>query len=177
MRTIQAAVARKVAVKQQPQLRAQPQGKYQKKKLKVIDNRRRQSLSLPEIPFPVFIMSVSVITAGIILNVAQQALVSQLSYETESVKKEIQLAQQIQDKLLAEKSILESPQRIESVAVNKLSMVKAPKVSYLRIANRDQVDTKGSNESSSANAVHSGKTINQEKSSSGGNLTGSVLTR
>lgn len=69
-----------------------------------------------------------------IINVAQQALVSQLSFEIDSVKKQIQIAQQAQDKLLAEKAILESPQRIESVATGKLSMVKAPKVSYLRIA-------------------------------------------
>jgi len=50
------------------------------------------------------------------------------------VKKEIQIAQQEQDKLLARKAKLESPQRIESVAINKLSMVKAPKISYLRVA-------------------------------------------
>ncbi|NCO66798.1 MAG: hypothetical protein COW32_03310 [Candidatus Aquicultor secundus] len=133
MRTI-AQAARKLAVKQQ-QVRYKEQPKP-KKKLKVVEPKRRQSrqvLALPEIPFPVFVMSVTVITAGIIINVAQQAIISQQSYMIESVKKEIQVAQQAQDNLYAHKAILQSPQRIESVAVEKLSMVKAPKVSYLRI--------------------------------------------
>ncbi len=113
-----------------------------KKRLKVVENRRRRTLalSLPQVPFPVFVVSVSVIAAGIIINVAQQAIVSQLSYQIDSVKSKIQSAQQVQDKLLAQEFMLESPQRIESVAVNKLSMVKASKVSYLKIV-ADPKDT------------------------------------
>ena len=120
---------------------ARPEARPRKRhNLRVIDeNARRVSTSKRtsssvEIPFPLFVLSVSALTACIILNVAQQALVSQLSYQTEMVKKEIQIAQQEQDKLLARKAKLESPQRIESVAINKLSMVKAPKISYLRVA-------------------------------------------
>jgi cell division protein FtsL len=128
--TIQAA--RKVAVKQQ-HVRQKEQPKP-KRNLKSVEEKRRQSRSAPEISFPVFVITVSIITVGMIINVAQQALVSQMSYQTELLKKDIQVAQQIHDKLLAEKAILESPQRVESIATNKLSMVKAPKVSYLRIA-------------------------------------------
>ncbi|HCG99462.1 MAG TPA: hypothetical protein DE036_06640 [Actinobacteria bacterium] len=135
MRTIQAAQT--VAVKHPVRPEERPKKRHN---LRVIDeNSRRVSTSRRaassiEIPFPLFVLSVSALTACIILNVAQQALVSQLSYQTEMVKKEIQIAQQEQDKLLARKANLESPQRIESVAINKLSMVKAPKISYLRVA-------------------------------------------
>jgi len=100
----------------------------------VAEERNRHVASLPEIPFPIFVLSVTALTAGIIINVAQHALVSQLNYEIEGAKKEIQLAQQIQEKLLAQKAKLESPQRIESIATTKLSMVKAPRISYLRVA-------------------------------------------
>lgn len=164
MRTIQ-AVARKLAVKQQGRYKERSYSgelPRPKKKLKVVEGRRQQSLALPEMPFPVFVMSVSIITAGIIINVAQQALISQLSYQIESIKKEVQSAQQTQDKLLAQKSILESPQRIEFVAVNKLSMVKAPKVSYLKIAE----DT-----------VTRGKAQVQVKNTARGSSDGSAKTR
>jgi len=128
-----AVAARNVAVKQQhPRQKQKPKPK---EKLRVVEVKRRQSISLPDIPFPVFIISVSLVTAGIMVNVAQQAIVSQLSYEIEAVKREILQEQQVQEKLLAQKSDLESPQRIEEVAINKLSMVKAPRVSYLKIAN------------------------------------------
>lgn len=134
MRTIQHATARKLTTKQHTQHKAHRKSpKKPTKKLRAVEERRRQPRSSPELSFPVFVASVSVITAGMIINVAQQALVSQLSYEIDSVKKEIQVAQQVQDKLLAEKAILESPQRVELVATGKLSMVKAPKVYYLRI--------------------------------------------
>jgi cell division protein FtsL len=85
------------------------------------------------IPFPIFVLSVVALTLGLIINVAQQAMVSQLSYEVDNVKKEIQAAQQVQEKLLAEKAKLESPERIESIAIKRLSMVKAPKISYVRV--------------------------------------------
>lgn len=127
MRTIQAA---RKAVKHQVQHKERPA----RKRLKAVEEKRnRRRFSLPEIPFSIFVLTVSVLTAGIIINVAQKAIVSQISYEIESVKKEIQQAKQIQDRLLAKKARLESPQRIESVAIKKLLMVKAPKISYLRI--------------------------------------------
>lgn len=130
MRAIQAV--RKTTVKHQVQHRE----RSVKKRLKAVEERRNRQWSiLPEIPFPIFVLTVSVLAAGIIINVAQKAIVSQISYEIESVKKEIQQAQQVQDGLLAKKARLESPQRIESVAVKKLLMVKAPKISYLRVYN------------------------------------------
>ncbi|MBE0447692.1 MAG: hypothetical protein IBX64_06290 [Actinobacteria bacterium] len=148
MRTIQ--TARKMTTVRQLQRKEQLKTK---KKLRVVKEKNRHTLSIPEIPFPIFILSVTVLTVGLIVNVAQQALVSQLSYETESVKREIQLAQQVQEKLLAQKVKLESPQRIESIAIKKLSMVKAPKISYIRV----ELDTPrvAANKYSIANPVDS----------------------
>lgn len=99
----------------------------------MVRGKNQRTSPVLEIPFPVFILSVTILTLGLLVNVAQQALLSQLSYEVENVKKEIQLAQQVQEKLLAQKAELESPERIESIAIQKLSMVKAPKVSYIRV--------------------------------------------
>lgn len=135
MRTIQAA--RKIAVKHHVRYGEKPKSR---RNLRVVENQTRRVASSKrpaasvDIPFPVFVLSVTALTVGIIVNVAQQALVSQLSYDVETVKKEIQLAQQEQEKLLARKAKLESPQRIESIATKKLSMIKAPKISYLRVA-------------------------------------------
>lgn len=129
MRAIQ--TARKTTTVRRSQQREQLKTE---KRLRVVDERSSRKASLPEIPFPIFVLFVTVLTAGLIVNVAQQALVSQLSYEIDGVKREIQLAQQTQEKLLAQKAKLESPQRIELIATEKLCMVKAPKISYLRIA-------------------------------------------
>lgn len=129
MRTIQAV--RKATVRHQPLRKEQPKPE---KNLKIVEGRRSKALSLPRVSFPVFILIVSLLTAGVLVNIAQKALVSQLSYDIESLKKEIQTAQQEQDKLLALKARLQSPQRIESVAIGKLSMVSAPKISYLKIS-------------------------------------------
>ncbi len=185
MRTI-AQAARKLAVKQQ-QVRYKEQPRP-KKKLKVVEPKRRQSrqaLALPEISFPVFVMSVTVITAGIIINVAQQAIISQQSYMIESIKKEIQVAQQAQDNLYAQKALLQSPQRIESVAVEKLSMIKAPRVSYLRILDDGSQgmastgNTSPSMSASGSNHYASGRSLtnSQVKASYGGRLGYHALAR
>lgn len=185
MRTI-AQAARKAAVRQQ-QVRYREQPKPNKK-LKVVETRRRQvrqAIALPEIPFPVFVTSVMVITAGIICNVAQQAIISQQGYMIESIKKEIQIAQQAQDNLYAQKAILQSPQRIESVAVKKLSMIKAPKVSYLRIADdvsAGDLSTNGKNPSMSASSGKhhvTGRSITKGRveASNGGRLGHHALAR
>lgn len=173
-----AVAARNVAVKQQyPRQKQKPKPK---KKLRVVEAKRRQSISLPDIPFPVFIVSVSLVTAGIMVNVAQQAIVSQLSYEIEAVKKEILQAQQVQEKLLAQKSDLESPQRIEEVAINKLSMVKAPRVSYLKVIN-DGLSTGASSSklsySSKSGAAGKGESPGRVRASSGGRLGMSALAQ
>jgi len=115
------------------------------------------------------------------VNVAQQAIVSQLSYEIEAVKKEILQAQQVQEKLLAQKSDLESPQRIEEVAINKLSMVKAPRVSYLKIIN-DGLSTGASSSklsysSKSGAADGKGDSPGRVRASSGGRLGMSALAQ
>jgi cell division protein FtsL len=79
-------------------------------------------------------LTVSAITAGMIVNVAQHALVAQSTYQIEDIKKQIQCEQQIQQKLIAQKARLDSPRRIETVATRQLSMIKAPKTSYLEVA-------------------------------------------
>lgn len=129
MRTIQ--TARKTAAARQLQYKERLKSK---KKLRVVEEKSRRIAPLPKITFPVFALSVTLFTAGLIVNVAQHALVSQLNYEIESIKKNIQLAQQAQEQILAQKAKLESPKRIESIATTKLYMVKAPKISYLRVS-------------------------------------------
>ena len=131
MSTIQ--TARQVSARHQVRRKEQLRTKKSLKLVKACGRAARRTASASELPFSIFVISVSILTAGIIVHVAQQALVSQLSFEIENVKKEIQLAEQTQEQLLAQKAALESPQRIETIATGKLSMVKAPKISYLRI--------------------------------------------
>ncbi|MBI4734065.1 MAG: hypothetical protein HY779_04525 [Rubrobacteridae bacterium] len=85
-----------------------------------------------------------------IVNVAQNALVSQSIYQIEAIKKQIQCEQQIQQKLIAQKARLDSPRRIETVAVGKLSMIKAPKTSYLKVANCGSTEEAGRQNSSAS---------------------------
>ncbi|MDI6717097.1 MAG: hypothetical protein QME63_09160 [Actinomycetota bacterium] len=129
MVTIQAA--KKTAPKQRERYREQPRTG---KKLRVVEAKRNRLIYLPTIPFPLFILSVSILTIGAMINTAQQALIAQQGYEIESIKRDIQLAQQEHDRLLALKARLESPQRIEKIATTKLLMVNVPKVSYLQIS-------------------------------------------
>jgi cell division protein FtsL len=122
-----------------------------KKRLKVVkektlpETKRSVSRSTVQysVPFPVFMLTVSVITAGMIVNVAQHALVAQSTYQMEGIKKQIQVEQQIQQKLIAQKARLDSPRRIEMVATKQLAMIKAPKTSYIKLASNGSMRNSG----------------------------------
>ena len=92
---------------------------------------------------------VSAITAGMIVNVAQHALVSQSTYQIEAMK-EIQQEEQVQQKLIAQKARLDSPRRIETVATKQLSMIKAPKTSYIKVASIKAAEVSGEQNSSAS---------------------------
>lgn len=136
MRTIP-AVAYKDVLRYQSQPQYYDERQKRKKRLKVVKDKKRTASRATvkySVPFPLFMLTVSAITAGMIVNVAQHALVSQSTYQIEAIKKQIQCEQQTQQKLIAQKARLDSPRRIEMVATRQLSMIKAPKTSYLKVA-------------------------------------------
>jgi cell division protein FtsL len=145
------AVAYKDVLSYPAQPRYHNERHKQKKRLKVVKDRSlneaKRSVSRSavqySIPFPVFMLTVSVITAGMIVNVAQHALVAQSTYQIEGIKKQIQVEQQIQQKLIAQKARLDSPRRIEMVATKQLSMIKAPKTSYIKLASSGTMGNSG----------------------------------
>jgi cell division protein FtsL len=152
------AVAYKDVLSYQSQPRYHQERQKHKKQLKVVkqkvvkQKKRTASNTAVQysIPFPLFMLTVSAITAGMIVNVAQHALVSQSTYQVEAIKKEIQMEQQIQQKLIAQKARLDSPRRIETVAIQQLSMIKAPKTSYLKVASIKAAEVSGEQNSSAS---------------------------
>ena len=147
------AVAYKDVLSYQSQPRYHQERQKHKKQLKVVKQKKRTASKTAvqySIPFPLFMLTVSAITAGMIVNVAQHALVSQSTYQVEVIKKEIQMEQQIQQKLIAQKARLDSPHRIETVATQQLSMIKAPKTSYLKVASIKAAEVSGEQNSSAS---------------------------
>ncbi len=84
--------------------------------------------------FAVFLVLTGLLAAAVMANVAEHALIAQESIELESLKGELRVEQALREELLIKRAELESPERIENLAVGKLGMVKPEQVGYLYLA-------------------------------------------
>lgn len=121
-------------VSPQPKTKVTPKVKSKNKsKSKVA--RRRQAYS-----FFVFVVAATLLTAAVMVNVSEHALIAQDAVELENLKGEVQIEQTSREDLLIQKAALESPERIEAIAVGKIGMVRPAQVDYLMLSEpRDNV--------------------------------------
>ncbi len=100
---------------------------------RVVKNRaaRTKTAEQSNVVFNVIIFALIIIAAVALGRVVQFALYNQYAIQNEQLNKEIEDLQQIRQELIGRKLSLESPQRIQSIAMKKLKMIKPVNVRYI----------------------------------------------
>jgi len=81
--------------------------------------------------FYFFMLTAIVLSAIALSRVVLYALYNQYAIENGQIKQNISEVEQTSQELLSQKLALESPQRIESLATNKLKMIRAENIRYI----------------------------------------------
>ncbi len=92
---------------------------------------RRKADEETSVVFKIIIFVLIILAAVALVRVVQFALYNQYALENEQLIKDIGSQQQISQELVSRKLSLESPQRIQSIAMKKLKMVKPANVRYI----------------------------------------------
>ena len=92
---------------------------------------RRKADEETSVVFKIIIFVLIILAAVALGRVVQFALYNQYALENEQLIKDIGSEQQIRQELVSRKLSLESPQRIQSIAMKKLKMVKPANVRYI----------------------------------------------
>ncbi len=92
---------------------------------------RRKADEETSVVFKIIIFVLIILAAVALGRVVQFALYNQYALENEQLIKDIGSQQQISQELVSRKLSLESPQRIQSIAMKKLKMVKPANVRYI----------------------------------------------
>ena len=92
---------------------------------------RRKADEETSVVFKIIIFTLIILSAVALGRVVQFALYNQYALENEQLIKDIGSQQQIRQELVSRKLSLESPQRIQSIAMKKLKMVKPANVRYI----------------------------------------------
>ncbi|MDO8885502.1 cell division protein FtsL [Candidatus Oleimmundimicrobium sp.] len=106
-----------------------PVKKQANKELRLITNKRKQSISLG---FVVVILTI--LSVAILFNAVQQTLVTQNAIEIENLQEILSEEQAYNQKLGIEAAQLKSLDRIQEIALGKLGMVVPNKVRYVKIS-------------------------------------------
>ncbi len=92
---------------------------------------RRKADEETSVVFKIIIFILIILSAVALGRVIQFAVYNQYALENEQLIKDIGSQQQIRQELVSRKLSLESPQRIQSIAMKKLKMVKPANVRYI----------------------------------------------
>jgi len=92
---------------------------------------RRKADEETSVVFKIIIFVLIILAAVALGRVVQFALYNQYALENEQLIKDIGSQQQIRQELVSRKLSLESPQRIQSIAMKKLKMIKPADVRYI----------------------------------------------
>ncbi|KKN61043.1 hypothetical protein LCGC14_0526020 [marine sediment metagenome] len=92
---------------------------------------RRKADEETSVVFKIIIFVLIILAAVALGRVVQFALYNQYALENEQLIKDIGSEQQIRQELVSRKLSLESPQRIQSIAMKKLKMIKPADVRYI----------------------------------------------
>ena len=92
---------------------------------------RRKAADETSVVFKIIVFALIIISAVALGRVVQFALYNQYALENEQLIKDIGSEQQIRQELVSRKLSLESPQRIQSIAMKKLKMIKPADVRYI----------------------------------------------
>ena len=92
---------------------------------------RQKTVEHGNVVFNVIIFALIIIAALALGRVVQFALYNQYALQNEQLNKKINDQQQLRQELVGRKLSLESPQRIQSIAMKKLKMIKPVNVRYI----------------------------------------------
>lgn len=81
--------------------------------------------------FGTFLSIVLLLAVVIMFNLSQRALIAQETLQVEKLKTALEREEVIYEKLLLQTKNLRSPQRVETVATQKLAMIKPTQIRYI----------------------------------------------
>lgn len=122
------------AAKLKPQIAPRKQAKkHSSKELRVVKSKNRFFLPDAAALFSVFLISSILLAVGLIFNVSQRALIAQVALENKRLEDQFEKEQIRREKLMIGKVELNSSERIEKIAVEKLGMVNSTEINYLEL--------------------------------------------
>ncbi len=92
--------------------------------------------------FACFVAVCTAVTGLLILSVFLQVSVAQNELKTRELERQIALEARHQEEIRAEIATLESPSRVEKLAVEKLKMVQVAKLEYLEAPSSEMAEAK-----------------------------------
>jgi len=122
------------AAKLKPQVIPRNQTRKQtKRRLKVVKPRKRLIMVDSASLFSLFLFLSFFLATGLIFNVSQRALIAQVALENKQLEDVLEKEQLKEQRLFIAKAKLNSPDRIEKIAVEKLGMICSSEVNYLEL--------------------------------------------
>lgn len=91
----------------------------------------RKSVNRAQIVFQIAMLIAFVLASIALIRVVQYALYNQYALGNEQLRQRIAAQEQANQELASRKLSLESPQRIETIAMNRLKMIRPANVRYI----------------------------------------------